>query len=120
MHDYLADRADVLAAFKEDGMLMTLAVPGASTFDHILGAYSAATAVQYTGYGLVKEYKAQEIDGTVIQRGDQKVLVVFEDASIVPATTHNLSTVGNLYAVQNVGALAPAGVVIFFTLQVRR
>lgn len=73
-----------------------------------------------SGSCLFEEYNDRDIDGTVIQRGDRRMLLALDDKTIVPTTAHTITAGGQEYSIQNVGTLAPGGIAIMYTLQVRR
>lgn len=119
---FYTDLRDGTAAplITEFGQAITLQVSVPGTFDPITGTESGATTATYGGFGVVTDYTTREIDGTVIQRGDKKVLATFTDTSVIPLTTHNLLVGSTSYSIQNVNSLEPGGVSVMYTLQMRR
>jgi hypothetical protein len=120
MEDYAAIQAEILAAFKEDGCPVTLFVTVTGELDEVTGQYPEAFSVTYPGAAILKSYSIKEIDGSVIQQGDRKIMAAFNDSTVVPATIHNLDVLGVLYAIQNVNPVDPAGVAILYEIQARR
>lgn len=71
-----------------------------------------------TGVGVKLDYDNAEIDGTVIQTGDARVLL--EATSEPPANNMTLTIAGNQWRVENWQPLEPADTVVMYTLQIRR
>ena len=71
-----------------------------------------------TGVGVKLDYKNREIDGTVIQTGDARILL--EATSEPPANGMTLTIAGIEWRVENWQPLEPADTVVMYTLQVRR
>ena len=71
-----------------------------------------------TGVGVKLDYDNREIDGTVIQTGDARVLL--EATSEPPENGMLLTIAGNEWRVENWQPLEPADTVVLYTLQVRR
>ncbi len=71
-----------------------------------------------TGRGVILDYDNREIDGTVIQSGDAKVMI--EATSEPPANGMTATINGKTWRVEDWRELAPSGVVVMYTLQVRR
>jgi len=66
------------------------------------------------------EYHQRERDGTLIQAHDRKFLVSTEGIDIVPTTEDALAVGTETYQIIDVKPLAPGGVAVMYTLQVRR
>jgi hypothetical protein len=59
------------------------------------------------------------VDGTTILSGDRKLLISAERFEAFPKTTDKLIADGVEYNIINVSPLAPGGVSILYTLQIR-
>lgn len=89
------------------------------------GTYNPATG-QVEGGGTqtwdctaaVLAYRAQDIDGTLIQAGDSRVLIA-PDIATVPETGDVLNAAGRRLTVIRVSVTAPAGTVVLFEVQAR-
>jgi hypothetical protein len=74
------------------------------------------TAVDTSAYGVVTEYRLSEIDGTLVQSGDRKVL----SANIQEPRVGDALVIALLvYQIVGVRAVAPAGVAVLYEIQVR-
>ena len=71
-----------------------------------------------TGRGVILSFDNSEIDGTVIQTGDARVLL---EATAEPPETGMKATINSeTWRVEAFEPLAPAGVVVMYTVHVRR
>ena len=89
------------------------------------GAYNPSTGGVFstettqTGVGVPVGYKASEIDGTNIKRGDVKVIVAASGLT-EPKVNGLVSFVGFTGTIKNVEIVAPDGTPIVYKLQVRK
>jgi hypothetical protein len=65
------------------------------------------------------EYKLRDIDGTLIQQGDKKLLVSTKNAP-VPAMNDTIRSGSVVYQIINILPLDPGPVVMLWRLQVRK
>lgn len=95
------------------------------------GKGQAVTITRRTGSGTVntsglsQAYRSDEIDGTVIQRGDQKMMLSALDedgeAFDTPAPDDRLvDAAGDPWRIKAVDPFAPAGLAIYYDLQLRQ
>jgi len=73
----------------------------------------------YPGYGVVTEFNRREVDGTLVQTGDKKVLLSAEDLQIAPETSDLVVVDGVEYKIVTINPLSPAGTVVLYELQIR-
>lgn len=66
----------------------------------------------------VLDYRAEEVDGTVIKRSDRRVYMA-ADGSTAPATDDALVIAGKTFRLVSVEPLTPAGTAVYFELQAR-
>lgn len=89
------------------------------------GAYNPATG-QVEGGGTqtwdctaaVLAYRAQDIDGTLIQAGDSRVLIA-PDIATVPETGDVVNVAGRTLTAIRVAVTAPAGIAVLYDVQAR-
>jgi len=62
-------------------------------------------------------YARSQIDGTIIQQGDRRVLIASQ--GVTPSTADTLEISGTDYRIINVEEIAPSGVPIYFECQAR-
>lgn len=121
--DYDEIAADALEAIEEAGQAVTLNIPGSGGgYVPGQGVVPANPATTAEGIGVLLDYTQREIDGTVIQHGDQKLLLAPQIA-VTPSTAHTVTVVhlgiAKTFTVKSVGAVAPAGAPVLFILQLR-
>ncbi len=116
MTDWGGIAGEVDAGLSEVGTPATLIQPGASTgpeYDPTPG-----TPVETTGTAVISKFRRSEIDGTLIQTGDLKILLTAQGMP-KPSTVDRLRIDGVEYAIVNVESVQPGAVPVLYTLQVR-
>lgn len=91
---------------------------GVSTYDVNTSTASQPAPIVQNGYALNQIYEIHEIDGTLIQRGDKKIMLAVGGITAID-TGDTCVTGGVTYLVKNVQPFAPGGVVIFYYVQLR-
>ena len=69
---------------------------------------------------VVTDFKNREIDGTLVQAGDKKVIVSTSGLTIEPATGDKIAVGGFDHSIVSVKPINPGGLVIIYQLQCRR
>lgn len=90
------------------------------------GAYNPATSTApvtettETGRGVVYDYKDAEVDGTMVQRGDSKLLL--SSIGITKPTVNDVATLanGDKFTILDVDVVSPAGTDVVYICQIRR
>lgn len=112
-------KADADALLTELGQDMLLVRPGdGQSYDPVLGRTSTAADETFSAKGVIVDYSNQEIDGTVVQVGDRKVIL---QAVERPKPNDRLKV--GAEAAWNIVSwkeVAPAGLALIYELQVRR
>lgn len=85
------------------------------------GSYTSGPSVSTTNHtcrGVISDYDERQIDGSLVQRGDRRVLLLGGSlpSSVVPAPNDEVTIEGTKYSIVNVRR-DPAGA--SYTLQVR-
>lgn len=106
--------AELLTEF---GATSTLTRVTTGEYDPATGTAATTTETEDVK-AAVFDYPAQLVDGLVIQRGDKRVIA--EVKTLVPQAVDKFTWQGEVYQIVNVKALAPAGVGVLNTLQVRK
>ena len=101
---------------KGQPITITTVTPGA--YNPSTGGVSSTETVQ-TGVGLPIAYKASEIDGTNIRRGDVKVTVAGSGIT-EPKVNGQITFIGFTGTIKNVEIVFPDGNPIIYRLQVRK
>lgn len=93
--------ADALAGQLVPGTLVETVV-GARTGDVTAGR--AQTAVNHSFEGVLDDYETDEVDGTTVQAGDRRVLVIAGSlvSPVVPQPNWNVTIEGQTYRVTRV------------------
>ncbi|QDG69423.1 hypothetical protein [Janthinobacterium tructae] len=122
MTDYskTAVRAD--QSLRRKGGIVVLRQVVTGNYDPDLGT-APSTTTDYEGTGVKIAYEAENIDGTLIQAGDQKLLLspLQRNGQAMPApTAADLVLFGGaIYTVKAIETTAPVDVAVLHTLQLR-
>lgn len=104
----------LLTKFGQSVALQSVTV---GVYDPATGAVSSAASTQ-NGVGVELAYRAAEIDGTNVQRGDRKLLISSVGIT-APKPEDKCTVAGVVYTVKSVEPITPGGVNIAFYLQLR-
>lgn len=122
MADYTKAAARADQSLRRKGGIVVLRQVVTGAYDPDLGMAPTITT-DHEGTGVKIAYEAENIDGTLIQAGDQKLLLspLQRNGLLVPApTTADMVLFGGAaYTIANVGDLQPVDVSLLFTLQLR-
>lgn len=116
-----ADVNDLLGEFQQIILARPSTLP--PVYDDDTGVATPVAPAVYFGSGAVFDYKQIEVTGTVIARGDQRLLLspLQQNGTPMPqpTTSDDVMIGSTLYAVVNPGRVAPAGVTVLYDLQLR-
>ncbi|MGK5031447.1 hypothetical protein [Janthinobacterium sp. DSP2-3-3] len=122
MPDYAKTAARADQSLRRKGGIVVLRQVVTGVYDPDLGA-APVTTTDYQGTGVKIAYEAEYIDGTLIQAGDQKLLLspLQRNGARMPAPTASDLVLfgGAAYTIANVGDLQPVDISLLFTLQLR-
>lgn len=104
------------------GQAFTLTHSTLGTYDPATGTTSIVNTTQ-TGCGIVEAYKAFQIDGTLIKAGDQRVMLAAlttAGAALTKPEPDDTILIGaKTWTIKAVEPFEPAGLAIFYYLQIR-
>jgi hypothetical protein len=89
------------------------------TYNPAANTRSTDATTNYTAKAVRTEYKAYQIDGEVIQRGDFKLLLEAAGLAITPATTDKMVDGSAIYQIINIKEIKPASTILYYEIQVR-
>lgn len=101
----------------DKGQTVTFSYTSGATFDPVLGQDSGGTPTSFTANAVALNYSKMEIDGTVIQRGDVKLIVEQTSTDIAVDMKCTVDSVD--YRVMNVEPIDPAGTLVISKVQLR-
>lgn len=117
--DYAKIAASALKQLEKAGMPVSLNAPAqGGGYVPGVGVVPASPAQSHEGVGALFGYKANYIDGTAIQHGDQRCLLAAQIAA-EPKVGYTLTAGDKTYNVVSVERVAPAGIVVLYKLQLR-
>lgn len=105
----------VLQLMQDFGSDLTLSRAGVAIYNPTTGTVTNGTPSSFTARGVFIEYREDNIDGTLVKRGDRKLLLAASGATGTPA----VNDIVNGLKVLDVRTIAPNGVPIGWTCQVR-
>jgi len=119
--DYAELAATAQELLAEFGRAVTLSRPSTSapTYNTSTGVSTPVSPATYAGTGATFDYAARDIDGTLIQAGDQRLLLSPASPMVEPKTSDLIVIGSTTYTVQRAGKVSPAGTSIVFELQLR-
>ncbi|EAB9445657.1 hypothetical protein CSU32_15400 [Salmonella enterica subsp. diarizonae] len=116
-YDYARLKNRGTMMIKKYGYTLSLVRPAGSGIDPKTGDRLADASPQiFTVTGIDQQYKQSEIDGTVIQTGDKKILLTAETS---PEQGDHLTDGVNRWNIITITPVKPAREVLLYSLQVR-
>lgn len=116
--DYLSVAREASALLAEFGQIVTVTRETVGEYDPATGTVSSGTE-GYSCHGAVMNYRHQDIDGTLIQRGDVRVLLA-PDAQFEPKPGDKVTLAdATVLTVISVMPTKPAGLSVLYELQAR-
>ena len=118
-YDYSSVVSTAKRLIQKYGALATFTLPseGGGT-DPVTGEYTEPTSETVTAFGVITNYSSALVDGSIIQKGDNRLLV--EAEKTIPQTVQSVTIGGTTYQVITVQRISPGGVDIMYQIQVRR
>lgn len=114
---FYSDLANVgLRLLKDKGQQITFSSVSSDSFDPATGKNNT-TSSAYTAYGASFSYNKNEIDGTIIQNGDIRLVI---DSTREPITGDKATIDSIIYRVIGVKVTSPAGTPVIFEAQLRK
>ena len=117
MSFYSDIQATATRLITDKGQNLTFGRETSSGFDPILGV-NTTTSSTYTGYGVSTQYNKKEIDGTIIQIGDIKLIL--QKTTTDPLRGDTVTVDSIVYRVMDIEPVSPAGTVVIRKLQLRK
>lgn len=117
MSFYSETAADATEAIREFGQAVTITHVVTGAYDPATGLVSSTSTVQ-SGFAVELAYSSSEIDGTLILRGDKKLLLSISGMTAI-AVEDTCTVGGVVYVIKNVKPLSPGGIVLLYELQLR-
>ena len=99
------------------GQLLTFSRDTETSFDPGPGDVQS-TPSTYTGNGVALDYNKGEIDGTVVVKGDIKLIL--EATTTAPINGDRVTIDSIIYRVMTVKPTSPAGIVVIYEIQLRK
>ena len=106
------------ALISDKGQTVSFSRQTGGTFDPVLGSESGASTTAFSGKAVALSYNKLEIDGTVILRGDVKL--VLEATDTEPAANDECTVDSIVYRVMAVEPISPGGTTVINKVQLRR
>lgn len=119
MSFYAGLQSTAAGLLSDKGMAMTLHKRTPGAYDAATGA-TTVTEADYPCTGAHFDFPALLIDGTMIQRGDKKVILSAQGLTVTPDVGDALTAGTTRRSVVSVKAIAPADFVVAYVLQVRK
>jgi hypothetical protein len=113
-----------LAARRSAGVIRTLGVDVtvrriARVVDPATGK-TTDTVTDTEAKGVIQEYAARFVDGTVVRRGDRRLTIAAADLALTPVPGNQILIGGDVFEVVNVESKYVGAEVVAYELQIRR
>ncbi len=116
---YLRRRLVALGLLERYGTSVTLRHCQPGTYDPASGQNSP-TWSQYSLAGLVRDYRQEQVDGSLVQSGDREIVLAAAADIPAPAPGDRLELGGHTYTIVQVKTLEPGGLPLLHQCQIRR
>lgn len=115
---FYSDLAAVASALLTDkGQTISFSRDNVTAFDPASGSETKGAPVTFSGKGAIFGYNASEVDGTVVQQDDKRLIL---EAVDTPPLIGDEATVGSVaHRVISVETVAPAGEAVIYKAQLR-
>ncbi len=122
-YDDMAQVAANLIAEYGQSVVLTYSQPGA--YDTATGKTTAGSVSIISAIGIQRAYRAREIDGSMIQQGDNRLVLSPFDGDGQPLSGVKVNgrvemADGSTWTVVSVEPISPAGKALVFVIQLRR
>ena len=114
--DYDGVAADVAALIQEFGQTITI-TSVAESYDVTTGA-STLTETTQSAYGVALDYRTADIDGTLIQRGDKRLLV--KGDITIPQEGEKITVNSVVWVIKAIKQISPAGTTVLHEFTLRK
>lgn len=118
--DYTTIAANALQAIQDAGTAITVTRETVDAFDPSTGDVTPGATLVASGYGVQTRYSRRDIDGTVIQIGDMRLLVASSGLAFAPEQNDTITVDSVAWDVVNVEPITPSGEDVLYICQVRR
>lgn len=106
-------------SLKQYGVEITFTQTSEASIDLTLGQRVGASVLTFTGFGVKSTYSKSEIDGSLIQAGDVKLLL--ETMDEIPKVGDEAAVNGSgSFRVMSIDLISPAEETIVYELQLRK
>lgn len=111
---------DTLSTIQNAGTPVVVTRVNEGAFDPSSGNTLPGSEVTATGQGVLTQYKTMDVDGTVIKRGDMKLLLAASGLALEPTTNDTVTIGSDVWTVLYVESVEPATVPVLYKVQIRR
>ncbi|MDI6742657.1 MAG: hypothetical protein QMD11_07945 [Smithella sp.] len=119
---YTNMQATAYRLLKGKGQFITISRNSAGAYDPTLGQ-AAITITTQTGWGTIFEYQNQNIDGTLVLKGDKQLLLSAINAAgtalMTPQINDTVTIGGIVHTIMQIKPLSPAGITVLFDVNLR-
>lgn len=114
--DYAEISSEVAGLIEEFGQ--TITITSATTVYDINTGANAVTETTQTAFGVALDYQTKDIDGTLIQRGDKRLLVKGDITT--PEEGEKITVNGVVWVIKGIKQISPAGTVVMHEFTLRK
>ena len=120
--DYTRLRAMANQQLKDKGLTCTITKQTAGTYSTSTGVASVSTSTQ-SAYGALFDYENKNIDGTLVKKGDRRLLLSALNTALAaltaPSVNDTVAANSVTYTIVAIRPIAPSGVAVAYDCQIR-
>ena len=120
--DYTRMRAMCNQQLKDKGLTCTITKQTAGTYSVSTGVATVTTSTQ-SAYGALFDYDNTNIDGSLVKKGDRKLLLSALNTSLAaltaPSVNDQVTAYSVTYTIVAIRPIAPSGVAVAYDCQIR-
>lgn len=120
MSFYQNAQSTVLDLLTQFGLPVIIKRETGEVFDPVTGTETPGTVTEYPATGIVADFGLENVDETLIQKGDKKITLAAKGLAVVPQLSDRVVANGIEYTIQHIKEVNPAGTPLIYELQGRQ
>ena len=119
MADYSDQQESAYNAIKDNGTTISIRKFTEGTYNPATDSYTGSTWTSYTAYAVMSRYKERDVDGTLVKKGDKRMLIPAYNLTVTLEEGDIIRHSSKDWRVVDPNPIEPDGTVIIYKAQVR-